>query len=435
MILFYSEKQSARLRYTAKLLLSDLLGLQVRFTSDKEEFLKCTTPKINYSKDRLRSGIFIQSAPLLFETDIFEQNFKSGKTESGLPIFFMSSKKSHLPFDPFAASFYLVTRYEEYIPFLADEHNRFPAEQSLAYRLKALKRPLVNEYAFIIKNLILEHYPRARFSLPKYRFTNSVDIDNASAFLGKGLIRMAGGYLRDLFTLKFSDSVLRTQSIFLGKRDPFETFDWQLKLQEKYGYSSVYFALFTKLGPYDRNLNHQSTRLQSYIKGINDFCRVGIHPSYQSNYSLRKIEEEKVNLENLIKTEVTQSRQHFLRLSFPETYRNLLQLEISDDYTMGFASQTGFRAGICTPFRFYDLEQEIETPLTIHPFPFMDGTYIYYTQQGPEEALSEILEYIKIYRKYGGEFIPVFHNRIFSEKEPEWKGWCNVFEQMVKAAV
>jgi hypothetical protein len=136
----------------------------------------------------------------------------------------------------------------------------------------------------------------------------------------------------------------------------------------------------------------------------------------------------------VLRKDVTRSRQHFLRMSFPITYRHLLELEIEHDYSMGFSTHSGFRAGICTPFRFYDLEQEIETPLVVHPFPFMDGTYIYGQRMDPEEAMEEIETYIRTYRKYGGEFIPVWHNRIFSEKDSEWRGWNQVFEKMVKSA-
>ena len=146
-------------------------------------------------------------------------------------------------------------------------------------------------------------------------------------------------------------------------------------------------------------------------------------------------EEELHSLERVLKKDVTKSRQHFLKLNFPKSYRNLLELEITDDYSMGFASESGFRAGICTPFRFYDLEQEIETPLVVHPFPFMDGTYIYYKNMSPDEAWPEISQYIETYRKYGGEFIPVWHNRVFSQKESEWKGWNEVYELMVTKAV
>src|SRR5690606_31993815 len=192
---------------------------------------------------------------------------------------------------------------------------------------------------------------------------------------------------------------------------------------------------FSRLGQYDRSLSMHSPRLHRYLKGINDFCEVGIHPSYRSNENIKIMEEELHRLEHVLNRDVTKSRQHFLKLSFPETYRNLLELEITDDYSMGFAAQTGFRAGICIPFRFYDLEMEAETPLRVHSFPFMDGTFIYYKGTGPKEALTEIHHYIKICRKYGGTFIPIWHNRIYSEKGPEWKGWNEIFEEMVKAAL
>lgn len=433
MLLFYTKKLTPRVRYAARLLFQNLLGINLRFSTSKSEYLQSTLPKINYSQSRLQSGMYLKAANLLFETDIFEKQLKKSDF-NGTPIFFLTDAKSSLPFDPLAAAFFLVTRYEEYIPFLADHHKRFAPVQSLTYHWGVLQRPLVNEYAFLLKDLLQKQYPQLKLNLPRYRFINSVDIDNASAYRGKGLFRMMAGYIRDISAFKFHHILSRTQSIFLGKTDPFETFEWQLQQMEKHGFSTLYFALFSKLGPHDRNLHYQSPRLQAYLKSINDFCEVGIHPSYQSQHSLKIIEREKVNLENLIKREVTKSRQHFLRLSFPETYRNLLQLEITDDYTMGYAAESGFRAGICSPFRFYDLEQELETPLTIHPFPFMDGTYIYYKNMPVQQALQEMEMYINLYKKYGGEFIPIWHNRIFSELEPEWKGWSNAYIEMIKMA-
>lgn len=434
MILFYCEKLTPRVRYSARLLLEGLLGLQLRFTTSKEEYLQSKIPKLNYSREALQSGIFIQAAPLLFETDIFQQDIKSGEHE-GITTFFLSGKNSHLPFDPFAASFYLVSRYEEYIPFIADEHNRFPAHENILYKHNCLNVPVVNAYAGFLESLIKEANPKVEFKKPSYRFINSIDIDNAAAYLGKGIFRVLGSYGQDLISLNFREMYSRTRTLFGIDRDPFETFDYVLNLQEKYGYNSIYFALFSRLGQYDRSLTRYSQRLHRYLKGIADFCEVGIHPSYRSNDDANLLEEELLSLERVLKKDVTKSRQHFLKLNFPKTYRNLLEMEITDDYSMGFAAESGFRAGICTPFRFYDLEQEIETPLLVHPFPFMDGTYIYYKHMSPQEAWPEISNYIDTYKKYGGEFIPVWHNRIFSEKEEEWRGWNEVYELMVSKAV
>ncbi len=434
MLLVYSEKITPRFRYIARLLLRELLGLELRFTSDLEEYLQTTLPKLNYSKNPLQSGIYVQASNLLFETDIFQQEFQLSKYND-VTVFFLSGKQSALPFDPFAASFFLVSRYEEYIPFIADEHNRFAAKESFMFKEGLLDQPLVNQYAEILGELITRFNPGIKIKKPEYRFVNSVDIDNAYAYLGKGLVRNAGAYARDLIQLRFGEIADRTRTFLSMMKDPYETFEYQLALQEKYGYSTIYFALFSRLGQYDRSLTMYSTRLHKYLKGINDFCEVGIHPSYRSNSHISIMEEELHRLESVLNIDITRSRQHFLKLSFPETYRNLIEMEITDDYTMGFAAESGFRAGICTPFRFYDLEYETETPLIVHPFAFMDGTYIYYRQTRPEDAWNEIARYIDTYRKYGGEFIPVWHNRIFSEREPEWKGWNKIFEEMVKSAV
>lgn len=416
------------------MLLQDLLGLELSFTQSEEEFVSSQTPKINYSRNAIPDGVFIQSTSLLFDTDISQQEFQKSEYD-GVPVFFMTGKQSQLPFDPFAAAFYLVSRYEEYMPFIADEHNRFPAKESLQYKWGCLDRPLVNEYVLLIEKTLRQFYPQLEFNKPEYSFTNSIDIDNAYAYLGKGLVRTVGGYINDLISLDFKSLGERTRVIWGKQNDPYETFEHHLGLQEKYGYPTIYFALFSKMGQYDRSLTMLNPKLQNYIKGINDFCDVGIHPSYRSNGGIDILEEEVIGLEQVLKEDITKSRQHFLKLKFPETYRNLIDLEITDDYTMGYAAEAGFRAGICTPFKFYDLELEVETPLTVHPFPFMDGTFIYYKSLKPDEAYTQILDYILKYKRYGGEFIPIWHNRIFSEQKEEWKGWNNLFEEMVKAAL
>ena len=62
----------------------------------------------------------------------------------------------------------------------------------------------------------------------------------------------------------------------------------------------------------------------------------------------------------------------------PETYRNLIEFDITDDYTMGYAAQPGFRASTCSSFNFYDLDREQETKLRVHPFCIMDASLRHY---------------------------------------------------------
>ena len=264
MVLIYAEKITPRLNYIAKLLLGEMLGQELRFTTNQEEYIQATLPKIKYSKNPIQSGIFLKSVNLLFETDIFQQEFQLGDFED-TRIFFLTGKKSSLPFDPFAASFYLVSRYEEYLPHIADIHGRFPARESLMFKENVLDRPLINEYAAILANLLKEVNPGINILGPEYSYINTVDIDAASSYMGKGLIRSIGAYAKDLTNMRFTELVERTKCFAGIIKDPYETFDYQLSLQEKYGFRSIYFVLFARLSQFARSLTMHSNRLHKYI--------------------------------------------------------------------------------------------------------------------------------------------------------------------------
>ena len=132
---------------------------------------------------------------------------------------------------------------------------------------------------------------------------------------------------------------------------------------------------------------------------------------------------------------VLHSRQHFLKMQFPKTFRQLVELGIQHEYSMGYASQPGFRASICTPFPFYDVELEEEVPLMMHPFSVMEYTFTENLRLSPDESLEEMKKYIDVTRQFSGEMITVWHNRTFSEKDPAWKGWNHVYEEMIQEAL
>ncbi len=123
------------------------------------------------------------------------------------------------------------------------------------------------------------------------------------------------------------------------------------------------------------------------------------------------------------------SRQHYLKISFPETQRTLIKNGILVDYSLGYASQIGFRAGICTPFFFYDLEHESQTRLLLVPFQVMDVTLRQYLEYSPAKATDEIHQLMEEVSKVKGTFVSVWHNESVSDRH-EWKGWRKVFETM-----
>jgi hypothetical protein len=240
--------------------------------------------------------------------------------------------------------------------------------------------------------------------------------------------------LKSILKFDFHEIVERTKVILRLQKDPYDTYDFQLDVLKKYKFRSIYFFLLGDYGVNDKNLPIESKRFQALIKRIGDYAYVGIHPSYGSNKSSEQLKKEVGRLSKVLHRDVTLSRQHFLKLTLPETYRNLIDLDITDDYTMGYASQIGFRASICTPFNFYDLDMDIETKLKIHPFAVMEGTLKYAMKVQPEEAFKKIKPLIDEAKAVNGVFVSLFHNDSLNN-EKLWLGWRAVYEEMVEYAV
>ena len=165
MILIYVHKLTPRIKYIFKTIFTDVLQVNISFTSDCKEFENHEGVKINYSDSKLSSGIFFQATTLLFETKIQKQDIIISEYENK-PCFYSVDNESILPFDPFAASFYLISRYEEYLPHTKDEHRRFLANESLAFQHDFLEEPLVNLWTTKITRLITLNYPE--FDIPQH---------------------------------------------------------------------------------------------------------------------------------------------------------------------------------------------------------------------------------------------------------------------------
>jgi hypothetical protein len=184
---------------------------------------------------------------------------------------------------------------------------------------------------------------------------------------------------------------------------------------------------------FDKNLSPRSRTLQKLIQSLQKNNLIGIHPSYQSHSKKEKIGIEKTRLEKITNKTIERSRQHFLKLDFPTTYENLISNAVKEDFTMGFASQIGFRAGICAAYPFFNLQENKERPLWIHPFQIMDGTLNHYLRLSPEQAISKIEKIVAQTKAVNGTFVSLWHNSSLSE-QGEWKDWTEVYKKLVKIA-
>lgn len=432
-MLIYSHKITPRIRYIFNVLFTDMLGLEVRFESEKEKFLNANEPKLSYCHSPIADELHVKSQGLLHDTGVKDQNIKVIENEHGKYFYSISSEKSVLNFDVFAASFFLLSRYEECLPHIRDQYNRFEAKESLAFKNDFLTEPVVDQWILRLKKIISEKHPELAFKKREYKFVSTIDIDNAYAYKYKGFLRTAGAYGRSLVNRNFAEVAERTSVLLGRKQDPYDTYDFQLEIQQKYNIETLYFFLLADYGVNDKNVPHYHQQFQSLIKHLADYAKVGIHPGFNSNQNVEKLKSEKRRLEKIIHRQVVKSRQHFLILHVPHTYQNLIDNDILEDHSMGYAAHTGFRAGTCTPYRYYDLDLETTTELIVHPFTMMEATLKYYMKLSLEESKEHISQLIAKVKAVDGTFISLWHNETLSNVGL-WAGWRDVFSHMVKEA-
>ena len=409
------------------------MGLEFTITNNEDDYKQFEGYKFSYSKQAIESDFHIIASDIMFESGIREQHIQMQNHDDYLKYFF-KTYNSILPFDLFGAAFYLVSRYEEYLPFIPDSFARFEAENSLAYQYDFLRLPLVNIWISEFEKVIIRKFPNLLITHPVYSYTSTIDIDNAYKFKKKGIMRSLGGYLKSITHFDKHDLIDRTSVLLKKEKDPFDSYDYQLEIQKKYCLDVIYFYLLGDYGVNDKNhpSNHKS--FQILIKHLTDYSTPGIHPSFGSNNKPDQVKIEISRLAKITHRDIHYSRQHFSMLKFPETYFNLLELGITHDYSMGYSMHNGFRASICTPFYWYDLDDEIETGLKIHSFCLSETSLRYKDRAKPDTIAEFAIPIIKEVRKYNGEMITIFHNDTMGTAQ-EWALWTNAYEEIVKLCI
>jgi len=113
-MLLYCNTITPRLQYIVDFFNKELFEEPISITADSNQFEQASGPKLNYSSQEFAGPAFsIHPVELLFESSIRPQAIHCFTT-NGHAAFFSTS--GDFPFDIFAASFYLLSRYEEYLP-------------------------------------------------------------------------------------------------------------------------------------------------------------------------------------------------------------------------------------------------------------------------------------------------------------------------------
>ncbi|MFC2115506.1 polysaccharide deacetylase family protein [Bacteroidota bacterium] len=454
-MLIFTENTTARLQYVLNFIFRDVFSIEFTICGNPDQFKAHEGPKINYSGLPLAGALNIPVSGLLSAVGI-EKTDPAPDLLGSLPILFRTddspristrakSSANHLNpdnssgpndpgsddlnFDLFAAVFYMISRYEEYLPFETDLHGRFEAGSSLASQNGFLETPVVDLWIQLLEEKLRACFPGLKLPATGFQFQPSCDIDLPYAFLHRGSVRTLGARVKAGLQ-GLADSQLR-QDVLNGKaKDPFDTFDEMEAIHSLHKIRPKIFFLCARYGKFDKSISPGKSVFKSLVKQCMKFADVGIHPSYRSHDNPGELQKELKIFSGITGEKVLQSRQHFLKFRLPQSYRNYMEAGIREDYSMGFASAAGFRAGTSRPFFFYDLPREEETPMKVIPFQVMDRTLKDYMKLTPEQAIEKISMLADATRKAGGTFVSIWHNDAFSD-HGEWKGWKDVYLQMI----
>lgn len=423
---FHASNISPRLKYINHIVFELILGLKVEYSLDLEQFKGIIAPKVNYTLLKIHNSLNICPNSLLFEDKIYPQNPPFSKSDD-IPILYPKIDQA-LSFDPLAACFYILSRYEEYTKTDRDEHQRFPAKASLQFELDILNVPIVQIWANMLKEALKKKFKDLQFKERPFHFLPTFDIDMAWSYKEKGLYRSIGSSLQSILKFDFPSLQERWQVATGTTKDPFDTFEYIAEQVKKHKHASIYFFLVGIHSTYDKNISPKNENFIQLIQSIASRYKVGLHPSY---YSDKHLEKERNTLQEITNSPIEISRQHYVRLHLPSTYRHLLKHQIYADYSMGYPDHLGFRNGLAIPTPWYDLENEEQTALLIHPFQIMDVTLKNYLKKSPEQANEQIQSILDTVCSYGGTCISIWHNSSFDN---QWKGWEKVFEEMLSYA-
>lgn len=426
MLVIYASNITSRLAY----IVNTLFGNNALLTNDLNGFLSFTGARINYTSQRVTTNeLWISPNGLLEEKNIHQQQLVCFDW-NGLKAFFRT--KGDIPFDVFSASFYLISRYEEYLPYVTDEYGRYAHTNSIAFKENFLHLPLVNLWIKEIETIISSRFSPINVSTSPFTYIPTYDIDIAYSYLYKSRLRNVSGFCRDILTFNINQVKERVAVLNHKQPDPYDVYLWLDDLHKEAGVAAIYFFLLAENAKlYDKNIAPHHAAMQTLIKQHAALYKTGIHPSWQSGDDEQLLKREIETLSSIIKKDVTISRQHYIRMRFPETYQKLIANGIKEDFSLGYGSINGFRASVCKPFLWYDLKHERVTQLLVHPFCFMDANAYFEQKLSVEQAAIELQRYFEIVKSVNGEMVTIFHNNFLTQQK-QWIKWREMYTTFLR---
>lgn len=419
----------AMLEYVFTQIFCEWYGREVNIITD---FSLLSSAHIIYSDEVLES---VKSNVLtIYKHNKDAYNIENIGSWKEMPVLFEASSNSSvydIPFDIFKAIFLLISRREEYLSLnkkiSLDKHGRYDYKQSLAYRFGFLDRPLIDEWLVVFEKVFNTKFSDSPLIPKKQPHLITIDVDNVFAFKNKGILKTFLSLLLAKFKGKESEYKLRLDVLMRRKEDPFFNI---CEVAEKLPQESIMFFHCGGYGKNDKKTLFPSFKYWKAKQKIDKMINVGLHPSYRSARFLPLLRLEKWVLEKCLGRKVTSTRMHYLLFNFPDTARNLLNIGITDDYSLAYSDIPGYRASTARSYKFFDCEKNCATNLTIHPLIVMDKTLRSNLGLSSEQSIIYLQNLKELCEKNCVPLTMLFHNQNLAEIDG-WGEWKKVFESVL----
>ena len=297
-------------------------------------------------------------------------------------------------------TFFFISRAEEVINKQRDEHGRFAAAYSVLGEHNRLMVPTLDEYARLVMKAVGQPLPPSGFA----HIYLTHDIDTIAHY------RHLRGALGGLWRGEWRQVLRSWRDI---EYDPAYTFPWLVEQDSRVPLAEkIYFVKHSFGKGYDYpQYNHHSPdahRLRKFLEW--NKVTIGWHSSY---YGVGSIEQRSKR-----RDELSVHRSHYLNCSI-ENMRKLVALGITDDYTMGFADQAGFRLQTSRAVLWIDPERMQLTELVLHPLIIMDVTLSSknYMALDQVEATYVCQQLIDKVRLHNGDLCLLWHNTSINQTD------------------
>ncbi len=336
-------------------------------------------------------------------------------------------------YDILGLTYWMLARVEEIDRIDLDSHQRFPATASHAFKHGYLDRPVVDEWMHVLRQVTQYQWQGIKLKRHEFQMRVSHDVDRPSLYAFKPWPQILRMMVGNLIKRKDFKAFIETPYIKLISKkrllpnDPYNTFDWLMKVSESINLKSTFFFKGGKSDKiYDADYEIDHPVIRKLIREIYERGHeIGLHPSYNSYQNKKTIVKEFEKLKRVCENvgviqETWGARMHYLRWKQPDTMSALVEAGIGYDATLGYADCPGFRCGTCYEYPAFDVQNQREIPLRIRPLILMEGSVLSTSYLGFSTGYDALnyMEKLKINCQLVlGQFSLLWHNSELTNEE------------------